>query len=293
MAAPLSDTFVPPATAVGVEPSRRWGWARQLELIIPAGVLVVLTGACFLWPMVYSVPRPVGGSILDSGLGMFSPGHILGTDQSGNDIMSRILYGGRVSLRVGLFTQLIGLGVGGLIGVLAAYWGGIVDSVVMRVVDTLIAFPALVLALAIAEALGPSEMHVVWALCAFTVPAFARIARAATLRLREEPFMLAARLSGTRGPRLIARHIVPNILPQLVTFGLLGMGVIIMLEGALSFVGLSVRPPGPSWGNMIAQGQATLTVTPELVLIPSAFLLVTVMSLNLLGDALRVRWGVK
>ena len=125
------------------------------------------------------------------------------------------------------------------------------------------------------------------------MPAFARLSRAATLRLREQTFMLAARLSGTRAPRILLRHVAPNILPQLVTFGLLGMGVIIIIEGALSFFGLGVPPPAPSWGNMIAEGQGVLSAEPRLVLIPSAVLFVTVLAFNLLGDALRARWSAR
>jgi peptide/nickel transport system permease protein len=123
------------------------------------------------------------------------------------------------------------------------------------------------------------------------VPAFARVARAATLRLREQPFITAARLSGTRHVRMLLGHIAPNILPQLLTFALLGMGITIILEGALSFLGLGVQPPEPSWGNMIAQGQGILSAQPRFVLIPSAALFVTVVSFNLLGDALRARWN--
>ena len=159
----------------------------------------------------------------------------------------------------------------------------------MRVLDVLIAFPSLVLALAIAQSLGPSKLHTIYALCFFSVPAFARLARAQTLRLRERPFMLAARLAGTRAPRILLRHITPNILPALVTFGLLGVGVTIILEGALSFLGLGIPPPEPSWGNMIFEGQAVLSAEPKLVLLPSAFLFVTVLAFNLLGDALRAR----
>jgi peptide/nickel transport system permease protein len=159
----------------------------------------------------------------------------------------------------------------------------------MRVLDVLIAFPSLVLALAIAQSLGPSKLHTIYALCFFSVPAFARLSRAQTLRLRERPFMLAARLAGTRAPRILLRHVAPNILPALVTFALLGMGVTIILEGALSFLGLGIRPPEPSWGNMIFEGQAVLSAEPKLVLLPSAFLFVTVLAFNLLGDALRAR----
>jgi len=293
MSAPLPELLAP-----GTEPAvarasraRGRGRARNLRIWLPAGFLIVLVCACFLWPLIYPVPKPTGGSILESGLPPLSPGHIFGTDPVGNDVFSRILYGGRVSFEVGLSVTAIGLVIGGLLGTAAGFWGGAVDTVVMRVLDVLIAFPALVLALAIAEGLGPSEMHVIWALSFFSIPAFGRIARSATLALRGQTFMLAARLSGTSRRRIILRHVVPNIMPQLLTFSLLGIGVAIILEGALSFLGLGIPLPGPSWGSMIAQGQGTLSASPELVLIPSAFLFVTVVALNVLGDALRERWA--
>lgn len=296
MAAPLPDALLAPGAAVQA-PAGAAAWRRRRalapDILIPAAILALIAGGCFLWPLVYPVPAPVGGSILSAGLPPFSPGHILGTDPVGNDILSRILYGGRVSIEVGLAVTLIGLVIGGVMGSVAAYSGGIVDTVLMRVLDVLIAFPALVLAVAIAEGLGPSELHVIWALSFFSVPAFARIARAGTLRLHGQTFMLAARLSGTKAWRILLRHVTPNVLPQLITFGLLGMGVIIILEGALSFLGLGIPDPAPSWGNMIALGQGTLSAQPVLVLIPSLFLLATVLSLNLLGDALRKRWGVR
>ena len=296
MAAPLPEELIPAAAPVtGDAIPARWGrgWARTLEIALPATFLILLFGACFLWPEVYPVPKPTGGSVLQANLPPLSPGHIFGTDPVGNDVFSRILYGGRVSLEIGLAVNAIGVVVGGLLGAVAAYQGRMVDAVIMRVLDVLIAFPGIVLALAIAEGLGPSELHAIWALSFFSVPAFGRIARAATLRLREQTFMLAASLSGTRGWRMLLRHVTPNIVPQLTTFGLLGVGVTIILAGALSFLGLGVPLPAPSWGNMIAQGEGTLSASPDLVLIPSAFLFAATAAFNLLGDGLRARWGVR
>ena len=275
-----------------VEPLReRPAWVASLAIWIPAGVLLLIFGLCFLLPLFGGVPRPTGGDVLEASLPLFSPGHFLGTDEVGNDVWSRLLHGGRSSLQIALAVQLIGMIGGGMLGALAGYRGGVLDMIVTRVLDVLIAFPALVLALAIAQGLGPSKLNTIWALSFFSVPAFARISRAATLRLRERTFMLAARLSGPSGRRILMRHIAPNILPQLVTFGLLGMGVIIILEGALSFFGLGIPPPNPSWGNMIFDGQGILSAEPRLVLVPSAFLFVTVLAFNLLGDALRSRWS--
>jgi peptide/nickel transport system permease protein len=271
------------------EPSARRGWTRNLDVIIPSALIAVLLFLCFIWPLFGTVPPPTGGNILDADLPSFSPGHVLGTDQVGNDLWSRLLHGGRNSLEIAFAVNVIGLVIGGLLGAFAAFWGSFTDTVIMRILDVLIAFPSLVLALAIAQSLGPSKLHTIYALCFFSVPAFARLARAQTLRLRERPFMLAARLAGTRAPRILLRHIAPNILPALVTFGLLGVGITIILEGALSFLGLGIPPPEPSWGNMIFEGQAVLSAEPKLVLLPSAFLFVTVLAFNLLGDALRAR----
>jgi peptide/nickel transport system permease protein len=293
MSAPLPELLAPGAAVerAAVRPRARGGLARGLRLWLPAGFLILLLGACFIWPNVYPVPNPVRGSVLQSGLPPLSPGHIFGTDPVGNDVFSRILYGGQVSFEVGFAVTAIGLVIGSLLGIAAGYWGGVTDTIISRVLDVLIAFPALVLALAIAEGLGPSEVHVIWALSVFSIPAFGRIARGATLALREQTFMLASRLSGTRGWRVILRHIIPNVMPQLMTFSLLGVGVAIILEGALSFLGFGIPLPEASWGSMIAQGQQTLSASPDLVLIPSAFLFATVVSLNLVGDALRERWA--
>ena len=291
MTIPVSDAT---AAALTARPSLARGRLRRsLALYLPAGLLVLIIAACFLWPLVGSVPPPVGGSVLDASLPAGTPGHLLGTDAAGNDIFSRLLYGGRVSLEVGAATQVIGIVVGGLIGMIAGYSRGFLAAVLMRVLDILIAFPSLVLALAIAEGLGPGELHVIWALSFYSVPAFARLARAATLRLRDQNFMLAASLSGTPRWRIILFHLAPNLLPQQLTFALLGAGVAIIQEGALSFLSLGVPPPGASWGNMIASGMQTMSVQPSLVLLPCLALLITVAALNLLGDALRARWSAR
>ncbi|OZM83418.1 ABC transporter permease [Pseudonocardia sp. MH-G8] len=270
---------------------RAGGWLRRLELAVPAAVLVLVAAACFAGPLVLPVPPPIGGSVLESYLDAFSPGHLLGTDPNGNDILSRILHGGRSSLIVAVSVNLLGLVAGGTLGALSGYLGGAVDTVIMRVLDVLIAFPSLVLTLAVAQSLGASQTNTILALAFFSIPAFARISRAATLRLREQPFMAAAQLCGTPGWRVLLRHVGPNIAPQLITFGMLGMGIVMVIEGALSFLGLGIPPPAPSWGNMIAQGQQSLSATPMLVVWPCAALFVTVLAFNLLGETLRARWS--
>jgi peptide/nickel transport system permease protein len=296
MSLPAANILTTASVAPAVElagPTAGRRWARNLEIAIPTTIVVLLLFFCFIWPMVYPVPKPVGGSLTTVNLPLWSKGHIFGTDIVGNDVMSRILYGGRVSFEVAAGVQAIGLVVGGLIGLIAAYRGGWTDAVLMRILDVFIAFPSLVLVLAIADSLGPSETHVIWALSAFSIPAFARVARAAALQLRDRPFIVAARLSGTRAWRIMFQHLVPNMLPQLLTFTILGASLTIILEGALDFLGYGIPQPTASWGNMIASGESFISVYPRYVVVPSIFLLVTAISLNLLGDGLRARWDTR
>ncbi len=260
---------------------------RRFIIGVPLAFVILLLTTCFLGPFVLPLLPPVGGSVLDSSLPPGSPGHPLGTDVNGNDVLSRLVYGGRASLTVALATNAIGLAIGGAIGTVSAYFGGRTDTVIMRGLDVLIAFPSLVLTIAIAQTLGPSLPNTILALTVFSVPAVARIARSATLRVRSMPFVQAAELSGTSTARILLRHIAPGIAPQLLNFVMLGMGIMIVTEGALSFLGLGIPAPQPSWGNMIFEGQQSLSATPLLVLWPSIALLITVLAFNLLGDNVR------
>jgi peptide/nickel transport system permease protein len=266
---------------------------RALRLWVPAGILIAVLGICFLLPLIVTMPSSNSGNIIYNNEAPFSQGHLLGTNVQGVDIFSQLVAGGQVAFEISLSVTLIGIVVGGLLGVTAGYFGGWVDAVISRVLDILIAFPALILALVIAEGLGPSVLHVIWALCVFAVPAQGRVARGATLTVRGLSYITAARLSGTRSWRIITRHILPNIIPGIVTFSLLGIGIVIIIEGALDFLGYGVPLTTSSWGSMITQGQQILSAQPEYVLIPSIALLITVVALNMLGDALRERWGVQ
>jgi peptide/nickel transport system permease protein len=296
MAAPVASLAlgVPDADPAATQRrSRTRGLLRTLEITIPGAILLVLLFFCFIWPLVYPVPSPTYGSVLDASLPLWSPGHIFGTTNVGYDNMARILYGGRTTFEIAAAVQVIGLVVGGLLGVVAGYAGGIVEAVLMRVLDVFIAFPSLVLILAIVDGLGQSELHVIWALSAFSIPAVARVARAGTLRLRDQPFVVAARLSSVKAWRIISGHIVPNLMPQLFTFSLLGTGIVIILESGLDFLGYGIPDPAPSWGGMIAYGQTVMSVALSPLVVPSLFLFGTVVCLNLVGDGLRNRWGVR
>ena len=298
MAAPLPDVTLlgalpPLPSLVNARRLRTQRLGRVLRLWVPAGILILMLAMCFVLPLVITMPSPTKGDIIVNNEPPFSPGHWLGTDMQGVDIFSKLVYGGQVAFEIGVAVTAIGIAIGGTLGVVAGYASGWVDALVSRILDILIAFPALVLALVIAQGLGPSEFHLILALSVFGIPAVGRIARGATLVIRGLPYITAAELAGTRRWRIIARHIVPNIVPGIVTFSLLGIGVVIILEGALDFLGYGIQAPQPSWGNMIANGQQILSAQPEYVLIPSIALLITVAALNMLGDALRERWGVQ
>ena len=272
-------------------PVRHRAWLRRLQIGAPVTLIALIFFACFVLPLIAPIPKPTGGDILDSLKPAFSPGHFLGTDDNGNDILSRILYGGRTSLIIALIVNLLGVVVGAGLGSLAAQAGGVIDNVIMRLFDVLIAIPSLALIVAVSLSLGPGLWNTILTLAFFSVPAFARISRAETLRLREQPFMVAAKLSGTSTWRIVTRHLAPNIGPQLVTFAMLGMGIIMVIEGALSFLGLGIRPPAPTWGNMIFEGQLSLSGTPMLVVWPSIALFLVVVGFNQLSEALRAQWS--
>jgi len=294
----ISSGSVELAGIEAIAPDQRGVLARKgstlwhnSEIALPAAGLILMTLACFVAPFVFPIAGPNAGNLSYSNILPLSPGHIFGTDPLGNDVLSRVLYGGRVSIEVGLGSCFLGFTLGGLLGIFAGFKGGAIEVVIMRILDMFLAFPALVLAITIATYLGASELHVIWAISFFSVPGFARLARAHTLRLREQVFVVSSKLSGQRDRTILLRHIAPNVIPNLVTFSFLFIGIAIVVEAGLSFLGLGVPPPQPSWGNMISVGQSYLASNPDLVLIPAAFLFFTVMCLNLLGDALRARWS--
>lgn len=292
----LSSVDLPPGSVGPVPASAVGGRARyrvplNFEVWIPATVLVVVLGACFVGPYLGVLSPPNATDFNAARLGIGSSGHLLGTDPLGRDLLSRALYGGRLSFLIGVASVGIGLIVGGFLGVVAGFRGGWLDGLIMRVLDVLLAFPSLVLALVVAAYLGPSARNVIFAISFFSVPFYARVARAATLRLRDRDFVFASQIAGVSRRSAAMRHVVPNLVPDLLSYGILLIGVAMILEASLSYLGLGVRPPQATWGTMIADAQNELSDAPYMALVPGAFLFVTVISLNLLGDALRAGRG--
>jgi len=216
--------------------------------------------------------------------------YLLGTDTMGRDILSRSIHGARISLSVGLMAPLVGLLIGGFLGCLAGYYRGSAESVIIATMDIILAFPGLVLLLAMAFFLGPTLPNLIAALGFLSIPAFCRVARAKTLALSDLSFIEAARLTGAGSLSILFREIVPNVVIPLSVYGLLVAAFMIMAEGALSFLGLGLPPPTPSWGGMIAEGKEVLEEAPHVSMIPAAVMFFTVIAFNLLGDSLRQRF---
>ena len=217
--------------------------------------------------------------------------HWLGLDELGRDIFARVMSGARISLLVGLVVVSVSASIGAAMGSLAGYYGGIVDEAISRVIDILLAFPGLLLAIALVAVLGPSLTNVVLALSLIGWVGYARVVRAQVLQAREFEYVAAARAIGAATPRILIRHVLPAALPALTVQATLGMGGAILSEAALSFLGLGVQPPTPSWGAMLNYGRVHVLDAPHLTVFPGLAIAFVVLGLNLLGDSLRDRLG--
>ena len=215
-----------------------------------------------------------------------SASHLLGTDQLGRDLLSRVIWGGRISFTIGIGSTIIGAGVGTLIGAVAGFVGGKVETLLMRLMDVLLAFPAMVLALAILAAVGSSLPSVTVIIGVIFIPSYARMVRAPVLSLRQRDFVLACAAVGMSRSRTMVREVLPNVVPLITNFGLATFGISILIEGGLGFLGVSVPPPTPTWGGMIASGRDVLSTNPLVCLVPAAALAGVVFAANVLGDAL-------
>src|SRR3979409_1147743 len=213
--------------------------------------------------------------------------HWLGNDGLGRGELARPIYGARISLTVGLCAPIIGITIGGALGMLAGYFRGRFETLVVGSMDVLLAFPPLILALAVTAYLGQSLLNLTCILGVLGIPAFMRVARAATLTLARREFVIAAQALGATHARVLLRELLPNVILPLFAFFLLGVAVTIVVEGALSFLGVGVPPPISSWGSMIGEGRESLDMAPWLAFLPAGFMFATVLAFNIVGDTLR------
>ncbi|HVM09518.1 MAG TPA: ABC transporter permease [Acidimicrobiales bacterium] len=220
-------------------------------------------------------------------------GYILGTDDLGRDLLSRLAYGARVSLIISITAVLIGSIFGGALGLTAGFFRGWYERIVMSFVDVLLAFPALVLLLALVAFVGQSLRTISLVIGFLAIPSYSRVARATTLAVSQREYVMAARALGAKSSRILFKELLPNVALPVVAFGLVALGLVIVAEGGLAFLGLSVEFPTATWGSLIAQGKRSIRSAPHLALIPSLVMLLTVLSLNYVGDTLRSRFDVR
>jgi peptide/nickel transport system permease protein len=281
-----------PAIVAAQTPFRRTPIAalellRTHRRVAAAAALVLLLFVVAILAPVISPHDPLAVNPDNAYQPPLTPGHPLGTDELGRDLLSRVLWGARVSLPVAFVAVAVGLFAGGAVGLVSGYAGGLVDLLLMRLMDALLAFPALILAIAIVAGLGPGIRNAMIAIGIVAVPVYARLVRAVVLQLKPMEFVVATRSLGAGPVRVIVSHLIPNLLNPVIVQVTLSAGFAILAEATLSFLGLGAQPPTPDWGQMISTGAAFLPNDPWLAIIPGAAISITVFSFNLLGDALR------
>ena len=281
---PIPTRKAPPRREIP-PPVRRRALRRN-----PAGLLgMIILALIVTATLSASVLSPYDPLDMAPGQQLLPPSitHPLGTDLFGRDVFSRVLYGARISLPVGVIAALIAALPGILLGLISGYYGGKIDSVTMRVMDMLLAFPGLILALGIVAVLHPGLSNVMLAVGLAGIPTYTRTVRSSVLTVKRSLYVRAARAVGCRDSRILLRHILPNVLAPVIVLSTLNVGRSILHASALSFLGLGVQPPTPEWGAMIDEGREILRIAPWVSLTPAAMILLTVLAINLLGDGLQ------
>lgn len=302
MATTATTLPAPAASQQSEGPWRRAGrqFLRERSAIIGLVIIGLLTLAALLAPLITpfsptqvllgdedGIKKRSGPCLHLLGCPAEQPQHVLGVDGNFRDLFSRLVYGARLSLMIGIVTVAISLTIGTLLGAVAGYVGGWLDNLIMRLLDVLLAFPFLLLAIAIVSVLGPSLLNAMLGIAIVSVPAYARVIRASVLSAREEEYVTAARTIGVAPVSILFGHILPNAISPLIVQATLGIGTAILDVAALSFLGLGAQPPTPEWGSMLSAERNQVFTAPHLVFFPGLVIMLTVLGFNLLGDGLR------
>lgn len=282
----MTDVLSPTAEKAASSKSA-WAVLRRLNMSTWFGVAIVaaLILAAILAPLLATHDPDAQNIIMY--LSPPGPDNILGTDQFGRDIFSRLLFGARYSLTIGFLAIVVALIIGSLIGMVAGYAGGRTDIILMQIMDVVLAFPSLILGLALVALMGATLTNIVIAIAFTAIPAFARIARAGVMTQRDREYVQACHAMGFSNPRILFRHILPSILPEIMVMASLWMATAVRTEASLAFIGLGLAPPTPTWGGMVREGFDNILSSFHLALFPSLAILLLVLALNLIGDGLR------
>ena len=263
-------------------------WSRLLRnpVAMAGGVVVILLIVVGI-AAPHIAPYDPAAQDLSSTLRSPSPAHLLGTDALGRDILSRLMYGAGISLRIGFVGTLIACLIGTTMGLFSGYYGGRLDTLLMRLIDIQLAFPGLLLALCIVAIIGPGLDNVIVAVGIFGIPTFARVTRAQILTLKQQDYVSAARMLGARDSRIMLHHMLPNALAPILVIATFSVATAILTAASLSFLGLGAQPPTPEWGAMLSDGREYMVISPHVVIFPGLAILITVLAFNLFGDGLR------
>ncbi len=261
---------------------------KEKILAISGAIVIVILALTALFAP-FLAPHDPFVQNLEEGLNASSWKHLLGQDKLGRDILSRIIFGSRISILVGMVTVAISASFGIVVGSSSGFAGGLADEIVMRIMDILQAFPGILLAIAVMAVRGPGLNNVIIALCVFGWVGYARLVRAQTLSLREREYVLAALALGASNFRIIRKHLLPNLMAPVIVQATFGMATAILAEAGLSFLGLGTQPPQPSWGSMLSEGRQFLLIAPHFTTFPGIAIMLVTLGFNFLGDGLRDR----
>ncbi|HUZ03261.1 MAG TPA: ABC transporter permease [Thermomicrobiaceae bacterium] len=293
--APTQEATTSPEHALAA-PSRGRRVLRRLlrDRIGLAGILLVLAiiAMALLAPLIAPYD-PIATDLGQSFLPVGTAGHVLGTDLFGRDVLSRVIWGARPSLAVGFVATCIALSIGVTLGIVVGFYGGWFDTITMRVIDVMLAFPYLLLAIVIVAALGPGLFHAVLAVAITAIPFYVRLIRGMVLTFKEEQFVEASRAIGATNARLMRTAVLPNVMPYIIVAFSINIGYLILEAASLSFLGLGAQPPSPEWGAMLAENRNYLTIAPHTVVVPGVAIFLVIIGLNLFGDTLRDAFDVR